>query len=132
MKLPAKPAVVAHVSDAHWEAALDAAFGKIDNGYSPWRLWIHDTPVAALLTDHARCLILLGEVPEPVDPLDVAIAAVWNDTFDCSQGPLAAMAVWNAVLNGDIEAHTEQASNALTLLREALGTTLTPDSGSKS
>jgi hypothetical protein len=45
---------------------------------------------------------------------------------------LAAMAVWNAVLNGDIEAHTEQASNALTLLREALGITLTPDSGSKS
>jgi len=33
---------------------------------------------------------------------------------------LAGFAVWNNVLNGDIEAHTQQASDALQMLRDAL------------
>jgi hypothetical protein len=88
MTLPDKPSAVAHVSDAHWEAALDAAYGKLAVHYISWR--DRDPGADAWpQVEIARCLILLGEVPEPVDPLDAAIAAVWNDTFDCSQGPLA-------------------------------------------
>jgi hypothetical protein len=71
MNLPEKPADVAHVSDAHWEAALDKA-------YSTWSNPIRDlagTWHLSELIDHARCLILLGEVVEPVDPIEAAIIA---------------------------------------------------------
>jgi hypothetical protein len=73
VELPAKPESVSHVSDAHWEAALDAAlkcagdFGRVHESLNQGYI------------DHARCLILLGEVDEPKDPVDEAIDAAWSE-----------------------------------------------------
>jgi len=60
--LPPKPEAVAHVSDAYWEAAIAKA-----------RL------VERSVIDHARCLILLGEVPESVDPIEAAIESAYEE-----------------------------------------------------
>lgn len=68
MKLPLKPAAVEHVSDAHWKAALDEA-----NPY-----WRTGDSVGDII-DHARCLILLGEVLQPADLISIAIRAMFND-----------------------------------------------------
>jgi hypothetical protein len=70
MKLPDKPQQVAHVSDALWEAALDAA-------YAYWR-GLPDGILFRLTIDHARLLIMQGEVEEPIDPLDAALDALWD------------------------------------------------------
>jgi hypothetical protein len=77
MTLPTKAAAVAHVSDAHWEAALDAADKN-------WKGYASDHNCRVII-DHARCLILLGEVPEPVDPIEAAIDKVWNDLNDFNE-----------------------------------------------
>lgn len=73
--LPEKPAIVADVSDAKWEAALDAA-------NPDWRFYRSSGEKMTHIIDHARCLILLGEVPEPVDPIEAAMrafrASVWE------------------------------------------------------
>ena len=67
MNLPNKPKDVAHVSDALWETALDKA--SYSDSLSPyWKKY---------RIDYARCLILLGEVKEPVDPIDKAIRATF-------------------------------------------------------
>lgn len=70
--LPDKPEQVKDVSDRLWEAALDKANAL-------WR----DEPMLyrQKTADHARCLILLGEVEEPRDPLDEAIEAFWREWF---------------------------------------------------
>jgi len=81
--LPDKPEQVKDVSDRLWEAALRMAWGKVrgdtgflcDFGYVDWQG--HGSSYAI---DHARCLIMLGEVEEPRDPLDEAIEAA-ADTF---------------------------------------------------
>jgi hypothetical protein len=80
--LPPKPEAVAHVSDLHWEAALDAAaqknkakdFGIVGRNF-------HPDCVEAVI-DHARCLILLGEVAEPVDPIEAAMDALFEERCD--------------------------------------------------
>lgn len=79
MTLPDKPEQVKDVSDRLWEAALD----KVTRfyGYNCWSeacFWITDR-LEALLIDHARLLILQGEVTEPRDPLDEAIEALINE-----------------------------------------------------
>jgi len=74
MNLPTKPESVAHVSDAHWEKALEKAHPK----------WFNIRGLAGfdLIADHARCLILLGEVQEPADPISDAIKAASADAID--------------------------------------------------
>ena len=68
MNLPDKPKDVAHVSEALWKCALAKA--SYSDSLSPY--WKKHG------IDHARCLILLGEVPEPVDPIEAAIENVWS------------------------------------------------------
>jgi hypothetical protein len=87
MNLPPKPESVSHVTDAHWEAALRQAWlifsskrpSTIDFEVVYWGV----AEIAPTIIDHARCLILLGEVKEPVDPLGVAFARLldeyWSD-----------------------------------------------------
>ncbi len=72
--LPEKPAAVAHVSDAHWEAALNKALStwKVQDDAWPNRIALPEA------IDHARCLILLGEAPESVDPIEAALDALWR------------------------------------------------------
>lgn len=72
VELPAKPESVSHVSDARWEAALDAAL-KCAGDYGR----VHEALNQGYI-DHARCLILLNEVDEPKDPIDEAIDAAWR------------------------------------------------------
>jgi hypothetical protein len=62
MNLPDKPEAVTHVSDALWEAALK----QVTDGYC---ITVFDNYMHPKIIDHARCLILLNEVAEPVDPL---------------------------------------------------------------
>lgn len=73
MSLPEKPADVAHVSDAHWEAALDEACSR--QGYIFQLSFNWSSNYGKGVIDHARCLMLLGEVAEPVDPIGEAIKA---------------------------------------------------------
>jgi hypothetical protein len=78
MKLPEKHPDVADVSDALWEAALTIACDcrcYIPGSFRGITDW--GSKIARGIIDHARCLILLGEVKEPVDPLDAAIKALW-------------------------------------------------------
>ncbi len=84
MSLPEKPADVAQVSDAHWKAALDEACRRQAYIFELFRNW--SSTAAKGIIDHARCLILLGEVKEPVDPIDAAIDAAWDDF---ANGPLS-------------------------------------------
>jgi hypothetical protein len=70
MTLPTKPDAVAHVSDAHWEAALDKTGRN-------WKYYTHACILPAII-DHARCLILLNEVPEPVDSISLAASQIWG------------------------------------------------------
>ena len=72
MKIPNKPKDVAHVSDALWETALFAA----DHG---WPMVVLGSQCMMNIIDHARCLILLGEVQEPVDPIEAATEAACLD-----------------------------------------------------
>jgi len=78
-QLPEKPAAVAHVSDQHWEVALDTAAHK--NHVKDWWQVAADfhPDCKRAVVDHARCLILLGEVPEPLDPIDAAIYALFEE-----------------------------------------------------
>jgi hypothetical protein len=79
MTLPVKPDDVADASDALWEAALDAAYAKLDDSIvMDWRGWSIHHSFRLILIEHARLLILQGEVIEPVDPLDAAIEAAWD------------------------------------------------------
>lgn len=81
--LPKKPAAVAHVSDTHWEAALRKSWNLLrESQATAWCnfeavVWVE--PGAKIVIDHARCLILLGEVVEPVDPIEAALIAMWNE-----------------------------------------------------
>jgi hypothetical protein len=78
MTLPEKHPDVAHVSDALWEAALTMACDR--RSYFPESFRSATNWGSAIVRgaiDHARCLILLGEVKESVDPLDAAIKALW-------------------------------------------------------
>jgi len=79
MNLPPKPEAVAHVPNSQWEASLDKAMrlSGLGSNIGCWQSFRNDT--IAGLADHARCLILLGEVPEPVDPIEAAIDAAWNE-----------------------------------------------------
>jgi len=82
MTLPTKPDAVAHVSDAHWEAALRQAWNifasKRPHTIAFERADWGAAEITPTIIDHARCLILLNEVPEPVDPLEVAMDALWD------------------------------------------------------
>jgi hypothetical protein len=81
MNLPPKPPAVAHVSDAHWEAALNQA---VENGEGLFSYY------APLIVHHARCLILLNEVAEPVDPIEAAMDAMFDLRLNWSgYGPAA-------------------------------------------
>ena len=71
MTLPDKPKDVAHVSDKLWEVALARA------DYS-WPMIIFGSERMIRIIDHVRCLMLLGEVEEPVDPIEAAIENVWS------------------------------------------------------
>ncbi len=80
--LPEKPEAVAHVSDAHWEAATRqvwAEFRELDP-----RLFVFERvhwdvyQQRKIVADWARRLILLGEVPEPVDPITLAASHIWH------------------------------------------------------
>ena len=87
MTLPPKPEAVAHVSDAHWEAALQRAY-DIGGYITSISILLTDGiyhRVARSVIDHARCLILLNEVPEPVDPIEVACGLIVQDW--CSVSP---------------------------------------------
>jgi hypothetical protein len=92
MKLPYKPAAVARVTDAHWEAALRHAWSifaskrpsTIDFEVVYWGV----AEITPTIIDHARCLILLNEVPDPVDPLDAAIDAAWADWLAYAEDPM--------------------------------------------
>lgn len=75
--LPEKPFAVAHVSDAHWEAALEYAL-RLSNSKSSSLTAGGNKYVFETWADHARCLILLGEVPVPVDPIEAAIVAAYR------------------------------------------------------
>ena len=78
MTLPTKPEAVAHVSDQHWEAALIEVVRRSDSGiFDPkQRLASIRESSQAGAADYARCLILLGEVAAPVDPIETAIEAL--------------------------------------------------------
>lgn len=76
--LPDKPEQVKDVSDRLWEAALDKAWASL-NGFRHWTEWDGCSVMWDLLINHARCLIMLGEVEEPRDPLDEAIEAVYRE-----------------------------------------------------
>jgi hypothetical protein len=67
--LPPKPEAVAHVSDQHWEAALVRSDAD-------WTMYKPTGELLPRVIDHARCLILLNEVQEPVDLIDDAIWAL--------------------------------------------------------
>lgn len=78
--LPDKPEAVKDVSDRLWEAALRKA-------YSTWKtqaFGFAKTINYPELIDHARCLILLGEVEEPRDPIDEAIEAAHKAYWSAS------------------------------------------------
>jgi hypothetical protein len=94
--LPPKPSAVAHVTDAHWRAALEAASKKTDfNGFTHlFGSYSLDHSTCKSVIDNARCLILLGEVPKPVeDRIDAAIANAyrdyWNRPFSSIQPSIA-------------------------------------------
>jgi hypothetical protein len=62
---------------------------------------------------------LLGHYP--VGAIERIPADTMTEAADTIEAlHLAGWAVWNNLLNGDIEAHTQEASNALQLLNEAL------------
>jgi hypothetical protein len=70
MTLPEKHPDVAYVSDTLWEAALTMACNRqcyIFESFISITNW--ESEIAIGIIDHARCLILLGEVKGPVDPL---------------------------------------------------------------
>ena len=80
--LPKKPDAVAHVSDSLWEAALQAAWGLLKKSeatsWCTFELVTWSDAGALIVIEHARCLILLGEVVELVDPIEEAIEAAWR------------------------------------------------------
>jgi hypothetical protein len=83
MTLPEKHPDVADVSDTLWESALIIACDRqcyIFESFRSTTGWKSETAIGII--DHARCLILLGEAKEPVDPLDAAIKALWFDSVD--------------------------------------------------
>jgi hypothetical protein len=82
MTLPEKHPDVAYVSDTLWEAALTMACNRQCYIFERFRSTTNwESEIAIGIIDHARCLILLGEVKGPVDPLDAAIKALWcSDT----------------------------------------------------
>jgi hypothetical protein len=92
MTLPPKPAAVAHVSDALWEAALVEVFLRVRGGEPKEALERAYDNELETATDYARCLILLGEVPEPVDPIDAAMCNVFDrlDITEWARGNIKA------------------------------------------
>jgi len=91
MTLPTKPDAVAHVSDAHWEAALRQAWSVFASRRLSTIAFERANWDAAEITptiiDHARCLILLKEVPEPVDPFEVKCGLIVQDWHSASVVP---------------------------------------------
>ena len=79
MTLPEKHPDVADVSDTLWKAALTIACDRRGYTESFRSITGWGSAIVRGVIDHARCLILLGEVKEPVDPLDAAILALWRD-----------------------------------------------------
>jgi hypothetical protein len=70
MTLPEKHPDVAYVSDTLWEAALTMACNRQCYIFERFRSTTNwESEIAIGIIDHARCLILLGKVKEPVDPL---------------------------------------------------------------
>ena len=80
--LPPKPASLEHISDAHWEAAFEEVARRAGYGGTGVALRHLSTKGKNGAADYARCLILLGEVDEPEDPIDAAIKAVWDDQWN--------------------------------------------------
>jgi hypothetical protein len=83
MKLPPKPESVSHVTDAHWEAAIAAA--SIPHWHICWESWSGWLREATI--DHARCLILLGEVKEPLDLFEAACGRIVQDWYSTRTVP---------------------------------------------
>ena len=83
--LPPKPDSIADVSDALWEAALVKAGRTRVEGVANYSDVFQKIHIRESLIDHARCLILLGEVAEPVDEIDSALNAAWQEGWHFSQ-----------------------------------------------
>ena len=119
MSLPEKHPDVADVSDALWEAALELAHPDFRTLYRAreFHSAIH----------HARCLILLGEVEEPVDPTDAAIDDSRNNAgFDIqawlSEGRANAAKLPVGVV---LPEPTDWADEVISQFRKSRGITLT-------
>ena len=76
--LPPKPGSISDVSDTLWEAALVKAGRTRVEGVANYSDVFQKIHIRESLIDHARCLILLGEVAEPVDPIEAALDAMWK------------------------------------------------------
>jgi hypothetical protein len=91
MNLPDKPAQIAHVSDDHWEAALRRAWavfkikkpGTVDFEAVHWGA----AEITPTIIDHARLLILQGEVQEPVGQFEVKCGLIVQDWYSASATP---------------------------------------------